>query len=256
MILYTETTFIGIDPTAGQRPFVYAALNSDLRLLALGHGEMNDVLAFAAGQRQAVVAVCAPRQPNLGIMEQTEVRQQFSPPPRPGRWTNFRAAEYALRQHNIAAPRTPASADQAPNWMQVGFTLFHRLEGLGYQEFPTSDANHQTLEVYPHACYTVLLGQAPFPKYTLEGRIQRQLCLYERKLGVPDPMRFFEEITRHRLLNGILPLDELLTPGELDALVAAYTACVASTDPEKVTSLGHPKEGQVYLPIERLKSRY
>jgi len=44
MMLFTQTTFIGIDPTAGQRPFVYAALDSDLRLLALGEGDLDEVL--------------------------------------------------------------------------------------------------------------------------------------------------------------------------------------------------------------------
>ena len=127
---------------------------------------------------------------------------------------------------------------------------------LHHHEFPTADALHQTLEVYPHACFTVLLGQSPFPKYTLEGRIQRQLILYELKIGVSDPMRLFEEITRHRLINGILPLDALLAPGELDALVAAYTACLAATEPGKVTALGHREEGQVVLPVGELKMRY
>jgi predicted RNase H-like nuclease len=110
--------------------------------------------------------------------------------------------------------------------------------------------------VYPHACFTTLLGCHPFPKYTLEGRIQRQLILYEQKVGVPDPMRVFEEITRHRLLKGTLPLDELYSPGELDALVAAYTACLAATAPERVSVMGHAEEGQIYLPTSELKARY
>jgi len=256
MIFYTDTTFIGIDPTAGQRPFVYAALNNELRLMALGQGEMNDILAFAAGQRRALVAVCAPRQPNQGVMENSGIRQQFSPPPRPGRWTSFRMAEYQLRQHNISAPRTLAKEEDCPNWMQAGFNLYRRLEGLGYRCFPTDGSDHQTIEVYPHACFTTLLGCHPFPKYTLEGRIQRQLILYEQKVGVPDPMRVFEEITRHRLLKGTLPLDELYSPGELDALVAAYTACLAATAPERVSVMGHAVEGQIYLPAAELKARY
>jgi hypothetical protein len=256
MIFYTDITFIGIDPTAGQRPFTYAALNGDLRLMAIGQGEMNDILAFAAGQRRALVAVCAPRQPNQGVMENARIRQQFNPPPRPGRWTSFRMAEYQLRQHNISAPRTLAREEDCPNWMQEGFSLYRRLEGLGYRCFPTDEADHQTIEVYPHACYTVMLGCQPFPKYTLEGRIQRQLVLYEQKLGVPDPMRIFEEITRHRLLKGTLPLDELYSPGELDALVAAYTACLVSTAPERITVMGHAEEGQIYLPAHELKARY
>ncbi len=256
MTFFTETTFIGVDPTAGQRPFVYAAMNSDLRLLALGQGEINDVLAFIAGQRQAIVSVCSPRQPNLGLMRKPEVRDYLNPQPRPGRWQNFRVAEYLLRQHNISSPRTPAREENCPNWMRMGFKLYRRLEDLGYHSFPTPEANHQSVEVYPHACFTVLLGQAPFHKGSIEGRIQRQLALYEQKIGIPDPMRIFEEITRHRLLNGILPLDKLYSPGELDALAAAYTARLAATEPDKVTSLGHPDEGLVYLPDGALKVRY
>jgi hypothetical protein len=74
-MFFTDTTFVGIDPTAGQRPFSYAALDNDLRLMALGQGDMEEVLAFVAGQRQALVAVCAPRQPNLGLLARQEVRQ-------------------------------------------------------------------------------------------------------------------------------------------------------------------------------------
>lgn len=256
MTLFTDTAYIGIDPTAGQRPFVYAALNSNMQLLALGRGEMNDVLAFVAGQQQALVAVCAPRQPNQGLMEKTEVREQLSPPPRPGRWVNFRLSEYQLRQHNISSPRTPGQEKNCPNWMQMGFSLYRRLEGLGYHSYPTPEAHHQYIEVYPHACFTTLLGQAPFPKHTLEGRLQRQLVLYEQKIKLSDPLLIFEEITRHRLLKGILPLDDLYTPGELDALVAAYTALLAADNPQQVTVLGHPDEGQTYLPVAELKPRY
>ena len=52
-MLFTHTTFIGIDPTAGVRPFTYTALNNKLELLALGQGNMDEVLAFVAGQRGA-----------------------------------------------------------------------------------------------------------------------------------------------------------------------------------------------------------
>ena len=69
-------------------------------------------------------------------------------------------------------------------------------------------------------------------------------------------MRVFEEITRYRLLQGILPLDNLYSAGELDALVAAFTAWVAATSPEGVTVLGAPEEGQIVLPSAELQSRY
>jgi hypothetical protein len=140
--------------------------------------------------------------------------------------------------------------------MRNGFTLHRRLEGLGYRVYPAENSQKVSLEVYPYACYTALLGQPPYPKIALEGRLQRQLVLYEQKINVPDPMRFFEEITRHRLLHGMLIEEGVYTPGALDALVAAFTAWKAILHPEQVTCLGHPEEGQVVLPVAELKSRY
>lgn len=255
-MFYTTTTFIGIDPTAGQRPFTYAALDHERQLLALGQGGIDEVLAFVAGQRAALVAVNAPRRPNQQIMDRAELRAQLSPQPRPGRWGNSRLAEYLLRQHNIIIPRTLSREADCPNWMRMGFTLFRRLESLNYLPYPHKEAAHQSLEVYPHASFTVLLGHTPFPKHSLEGRLQRQLILYEQKIDLPDPMRMFEEITRHRLLQGILPLGDIYTPEELDALVAAYTAWLAARHPEQVCLLGDPVEGQITLPIADLKEKY
>jgi hypothetical protein len=255
-MFFTHTTFIGVDPTAGQRPFSYAALDQGLNLLALGQGSMEEVLAFVAGQRQAVVGVCAPRRTNQGVMERPDVREGLSPPPRPGRWKDFRLAEYLLRQHNISAPQTPAREENCPRWMRMGFTLYRRLETLGYCAYPAGDAPLVWLEVYPHACFCALLGLAPFSKNTMEGRIQRQLTLYDQKMRIPDPMLFFEEITRHRLLQGILPVEELYQPSELDALAGAYTAWMVASHPDQVMLLGHPEEGQIVLPVSGLKNRY
>ena len=43
-MLFNETTFIGIDPTAGKRPMAYAALDRDLNPLALGEGDLDAVM--------------------------------------------------------------------------------------------------------------------------------------------------------------------------------------------------------------------
>ncbi|MEW6718415.1 MAG: DUF429 domain-containing protein [Chloroflexota bacterium] len=244
-----HTTFIGIDPTAGQRPITYAALDADLRLLALGQGDMNEVLAFVGGQRQAFVAISAPQRPNKGLMAKSEVREGLSPKPRPGRYTNCRLAEYLLRQQGIQVYLTPAKAETCPTWKRLSFKLYKRLEDLGYRLYPQDESALQYMEVYPHGCFVVLLGRRPFHKHTLEGRLQRQLILHEAGLDISDPLRFFEEITRYRLLQGILPLEWLHTPEELDALAAAYTAWLASTKPDEVILLGDPQEGQVVLPV-------
>jgi hypothetical protein len=255
-MFYSNTTYIGIDPTAGDRPLTYVALDQDLGLLAIGQGDMEEVLAFVAGQRSAIVAVCAPSSPNQGLMDRAEVRDRLSPPPRPGRWRNFRVVEYQLRQHNIYMPQTSAKAEDCPRWMQQGFILYRRLEHLNYRGFPQKEAAHQCLEVYPHACYAVLLEQLPLPKRSLEGRIQRQLILYKNDLNIPDPMHIFQEITRHRLLQGILPIENLYQVEELDALVAAYTAWMAGTQPDQVSIMGDSMEGQIVLPVAEILSRY
>jgi predicted RNase H-like nuclease len=140
--------------------------------------------------------------------------------------------------------------------MQMGFSLYRRLESQGYQPYPSPEQALQWLEVYPHASYCTLLGRAPLHKNTLEGRIQRQLVLYEQKIGVPDPMDLFEEITPHRILQGILPLDNLYNQGELDALVAAYTAWQAANHPQQTTTLGDAAEGLIVLPVAELKRTY
>lgn len=251
-----NTTYLGIDPTAGDRPFTYVALDQQRGLLAIGHGDMEEVLAFVAGQRSAVVGVCAPRSPNLGLMDRADVRDRLSPAPRPGRWRNFRVVEYLLRQHNIYMPQTLAEVEDCPRWMQQGFVLYQRLKHLDYRNYPDKDAAHQVLEVYPHASFATLLEILPWPKHTLEGRIQRQLSLYRCDLNIPDPMYIFEEVTRHRLLQGILPIEELYKVEELDALVAAYTAWLAGNQPDQVSFIGHPSEGEIVLPVAEIHRRY
>ena len=255
-MLFNQMTFIGIDPTAGQKPFCYAALDHELRPIALGAGRLDEILAFSAGQRQAVIAVCSPRRPNQGVMTRQEVRQQLNPLPASGRWVDFRLADYLLRQRNIVIPQTPSDLSVCPKWMQMGFSLYTHLEKLGYRTYPIDGAELQTLEVYPHASFTVLMKKIPFPKYTLEGRLQRQLVLYENNIRLPDPMRFFEEITSHKLLKGILPTENLYSAGELDALVAAYTAWLAVTRPKDVLLLGDAQEGQIVLPTGELEFHY
>ncbi len=103
--------------------------------------------------------------------------------------------------------------------------------------------------------YAALLGVLPLPKLTLEGRLQRQLALQDQRINVVDPMRIFEEFTRHRLLKGILPLDDLLSPGELDALLGAFTAWKSGLHPDQVERVGDAEEGQVVMPVV-LKESY
>jgi predicted RNase H-like nuclease len=69
-------------------------------------------------------------------------------------------------------------------------------------------------------------------------------------------MRIFEEITRHRMLQGVLSLENLYLTEELDALVSAYTAYKAAKQPDQVMLVGDPEEGQLVLPVPALKAHY
>jgi len=88
------------------------------------------------------------------------------------------------------------------------------------------------------------------------GRLQRQAILYGEGLRIRDPMIFFEEITRYKLKQGILPLDQIYAANQLDSLLAAYTAWLVSEKPNEVISLGDEDEGKIYLPVSVLKLKY
>ncbi|MDI6769852.1 MAG: DUF429 domain-containing protein [Anaerolineales bacterium] len=259
-MLFSHTSFIGIDPTAGREPFTFAALDPDCRLLALDTGELDDVLAFVGGQEAATVAVNAPCAPNIGLVKKELEAQSLTPGYRRG--AEMRMAEYELRQRGILVSPTPGRAESCPEWMQLGFMLYRKLAGMGFQPYPADrvgaaqNASHQWLETHPHAAFCALLGQLPLSKPTLEGRLQRQLFLYERGVGIQDPMDFFEEITRHRLVKGILPLELIYTPEQLDALIAAYSAYVAANKPGEILFIGAKEEGRIALPVGELKERY
>ena len=143
-----------------------------------------------------------------------------------------------------------------PAWIQVGFTLYQKLSDIGFKPYGVMDAACQVLETQPYACFCVLVDGALLPKSTLEGRLQRQLILYDKGLQITDAMRFFEEITRFKLIKGILPTDVLYSPDQLDVLVAAYTAWLAEHRPNEVVGIGDSSEGKMFLPAKELKEKY
>lgn len=253
-MLFTDSIFVGVDPTSGRKSFTYAALDKDLRLVALADGELEDVTTFLAGQKSATVAVNAPAGVNRGLVRARMKKEMLTP--HQVRGADIRLAEYQLREHGIVVTGTAASAALCPAWMQSGFELYRKLGKAGFKKFPEKEAQFQILETHPHACYCVLAGQIPLAKPSLEGRLQRQLILYENGVYVKDPMDFFEEITRYKLIKGIWPMELLYLPEQLDALVAAFTAWLAVNKPERISTIGDEKEGLIVLPEKELKEKY
>ncbi len=255
-MLFDTTLFIGVDPSGGRKPFTYAAIDQHGKLVALKDGEAEDALAFIAGQPGAVVAVNAAPRPNIGLVRQDKLDQNLPRLGISGRSLEMRLAEHQLRQHGINVAMTPSRKEFCANWVQAGFDFYRRLESIGFLPYPTPGTSRQWLETHPHAVFCALLGQAPLARTTLEGRQQRQLVLYEQGLGIRDPMEFFEEITRHKLLKGALPLEQIYSVEELDALAAAYMAYVVGRHPERISKVGDEQEGQIFLPIIELKTKY
>ncbi|MBI5842309.1 MAG: DUF429 domain-containing protein [Chloroflexi bacterium] len=253
-MFFTDSVFVGIDPTSSRKAFTYAALDRELNLVALTDGEMEDVTAFLAGQKSATVAINAPSNVNCGVVREKMKKEMLTP--HQIRGADMRVAEYELREHGITVSGTPGRVELCPSWIQLGFALYRKLEKMGFVEYPHANAGHQLLETHPHAVFCSLVGQVPLQKPTLEGRIQRQIVLHDAGLRIKDPMNFFEEITRHRLRMGIMPMELIYPSEQLDALAAAYTAWLAVKRPEGTLRLGMENEGFVVLPVGDLKTKY
>jgi len=252
-MLFTDSVFVGIDPTSSHKSFTYAALDKSLNLVALADGELDEVTAFLAGQSSAIAAVNAPSGLNRGLVRDKK-KEMFKS--LKTRASGFRVAELELRERGIAVSGTPSTLVASPAWVQAGLTLYRKLEKMGFKKYPAEHESYQLMETHPYAGFCVMSGAVPHPKPSLEGKIQRQLLLYEAGVRIKDPMDFFEEITRHKMLKGIWPLELLYLPEQLDAIVAAYTAWLAIHKPENISILGDPKESLIVLPEKNLKEKY
>jgi hypothetical protein len=108
----------------------------------------------------------------------------------------------------------------------------------GFKPFSQKSPPKQWLETNAQECFQALSGHKLFPRRALEGRLQRSAILYEQGLQITDPVDIFEEITRYKLIQGILPLDQLPSANELEALVAAYLAWMSIHRPGQIIPKG------------------
>lgn len=257
-MFFTDGVYVGVDPSAGQRPVHYAALDHKLKLVALDEADFESVLAFIGSLDSALIAMDAPQAPNKGLMTSPVIRERYNLRPEGQTWRSWRVCEFELRKRNIRLYNTPDDPEKARGWVQSGFELFQRMEKIGYRKYIHGEEpeRRMLIEARSHAGYSVLLERRPFLKETLEGRLQRQLVLYLEGLDVPNPMYALEEITRHHLLTGHLPLDRLHESEALDALMAAFTAYLVGLHPERISQVGEREEGVITLPAAELKDLY
>lgn len=253
-MLLPGTVFVGVDTASAHKAFTYAALDRSLRVTALAEADLDEVVAFLCAQPGAVVAINSPSHLNTGLVRQSAEKEAAGAHQLRG--VDLRLAEHQLRLHGIPVSGTPARESSCSAWVRIGLALYRKLAEAGFEPYPAENCPQQFLETHPHAAFCALLGRSPLSKPSLEGRLQRQLALFERGVRLHDPMDFFEELTRHKLLNGLLPAEFVYLPEQLDALVAAYTAWLSIEKPAELSRFGAPDEGYIHLPVPAPKEDY
>lgn len=242
-MLFSKKCYLGIDPTEGNRSIAYAALDEDLKLIALGQGEQAEVLAFMGGQQEAVLAMHGPLNTNNGLMRQESIRQKLTPPPKPGRDEDLKLAEYLIAARHLPIYTTPFQREAAKPWQRLSLELSQQLSKLGF-----GNSEKAMLETCADACFQVWLGHSPFKQRSLIGQLQRQLVLYDLGINLPNPMSYFEELTRYKILQGVLPKDVLYKDTELRALAVAFIAWASQHQADSIETLGDAAEGFILLP--------
>lgn len=241
--------YLGVDPSQRYHPYVYAAIDQSRKIIALGAGPLREVLAYSAGLSSAIIAVNAPQITNKGVLLEANREQKLFELDSI-KEENMRLLEAELLQEGIRIVKTPAHEEDCMMWVKRGFKLYDKLRKLGYTPYH-QQSERMYCESVSEAVFSRLMGGVPlFDETSLEGRLQRQLILYQDKLPIKDAMEFFEEVTRFRLLHGVLPMDGIYSSGELNALACACCAWMLAQKPEKTETLGEEKEGYVYLPLK------
>lgn len=251
----SQTVFIGIDLSVPKRDIAYAVLDPDLYPIDKGAGDLDQVLNIIGQRQEAVVGVNAPPRLNQGIMADPQKRARLKLPSRRGRLGDLRAAEFELLQRGLPVYRTPSQEKKVKPWMKTGFALYEQLSAMGFVSFSEGPGERRFMEVSPQVCYSVWLGRTPLPQDILQGRLQRQLVLYQLGMEIPDPMLFFEEVTRFKILQGALQEEDIYSAPELQSLAVAYTAWAALKRPKEVSFVGDETEGQIVVPTRSLKAK-
>jgi hypothetical protein len=242
-----KRVFIGVSPLIPHLSYNMVVLDGGLHVLEKSEGELEEIITFILTKEEATVALNFPRQLNQGMAKTIQVKHIG--PGRPStRAQNMRLCESVLHKLGIRGVLTPAELEHCPLWMRQGFVFYERLEEAGFACFSAEDAARHYLETQVEGVFRAILGQPLLNQRSLEGRIQRQLVLFERGLRIADPMDFFEEITRHRLIQGSLPLQKLYSLPELDAMAAAYMGWYAVNHSQQLSQVGDPLEGTLILP--------
>ncbi|MDF2614503.1 MAG: hypothetical protein K0S71_2289 [Clostridia bacterium] len=233
--------FIGID--VHLKDLMVAVLDEELNICQLASFEIEQAAELIKEAKPRIIGIDAPYKLNQGLMNNESYRRKLQEDLK-GHY-NKKVSEYELSRRNIQPFSTPGHISKLVGWnawMWAGFKLYNQIEDMGY-ELINSKRKDTPLkgfeEVFPHACFTTMLGYIPSAKNTDRGLIERVQLL--RNKGIKEVELW---VTGAKNVRG----------DKLDALAAAYTAYL--TFKREVSFIGDPGEGEIILPITELKDKY
>jgi len=221
----TKGTYLGIEVSGGKAPYWMARLDTDGMLLTNGQATLEEVL-YSVSEGVTAIAINGPCY-------------------LPQNADQVRSAEIELRQMGYHPRITRVlDPDRQPARVRNSLLLFQTLaREVKYK------VGENLLETQSDVAFTVYTAGVLLSPASYEGRIQRQLSLIRQGIRLRDPMSFYEEITRWRLLKGDLS-DEMLF--SIPVLAALATACIArasSTKPDSLLRVGKKLDGWVWVPV-------
>lgn len=233
--------FIGID--VHLKDLMVAVLDEELNICLLASFEIEQVEELLKEAGPSIIGIDAPYKLNQGLMNNEAYRKQLAVGLK-GHY-NKKVSEYELSRRNIQPFSTPGHISKLIGWnmwMWTGFKLYKYLENLGYKSISSTQESLPIEgfgEVFPHGCFTTMLGYIPSAKHTDGGLLERVLLL--KDLGIKEVEMW---VTGSKQVRG----------DKLDALVAAYTAYLVSK--QQVSFVGDRSEGEIILPVLTLEDKY
>lgn len=155
--------FIGID--VHKERLTVANIDENLNIEFIEDMNTHELIGYIKGREVLIIAVDAPYKLNHGFMNNNQYRMDLDCKLK-GHY-NKKVSEYELSRRGINPFSTPESIDEITGWkewMNTGFNLYAKLDELGHKELGINKCNGKIqgfIEVFPHACFTVLLDYIP-----------------------------------------------------------------------------------------------
>jgi predicted RNase H-like nuclease len=161
-------------------------------------------------------------------------------PPKFGIQGKSRLAERELNRRGIKIFYTPSDSETCRQffygWMQVGHKCFAAALTCGFETFyGTGSMERRAIEVFPHASAVVLSQCCPSRGWQKKKSDKRRWRLRPlHTLGID--------------------VGKLQTMDQVDAALAALTGIYSLNN--RFVTVGHPSEGVIVLPVEKLLDGY